>query len=98
MCVTSNFPLGLLVYSNYFQVLQGRKASLVKLSKLPGAGSIGIDDNHLSCVNKLRENWHKGLNAIVIDDHVRLIKLPSHFSSNVFEDSVHVSRICFIKK
>ena len=82
-----------ILYSNYFQVLQGRKASLVKLSKLPGAGSIGIDDNHLSCVNKLRENWHKGLNAIVIDDHVSLIQLPSHFSSNVFDESVHGSRI-----
>ncbi|KAJ9698071.1 hypothetical protein PVL29_007263 [Vitis rotundifolia] len=54
---------------------KGRKASLVKLSKLPGAGSIGIDDNHLSCVNKLRENWHKGLNAIVIDDHDRVMRV-----------------------
>ncbi|XP_077252881.1 uncharacterized protein LOC143892273 [Tasmannia lanceolata] len=57
------------------KVLQERKVSLPKLSKLPGGHSPGLDNDHLSSVNKLREYWHKCQNAVVIDDQERIMKV-----------------------
>ncbi|KAK9280486.1 hypothetical protein L1049_014178 [Liquidambar formosana] len=52
-----------------------RKGPLIKLSKLPVGGSPGADINYLNSVNKLREYWHKGRNAVVFDDQERIMKV-----------------------
>lgn len=39
---------------------------------MPGGVSAGFGNHNLDAVNKLREHWHKGQNAIVIDDHVSI--------------------------
>ncbi|XP_068653184.1 helicase protein MOM1-like isoform X1 [Aristolochia californica] len=53
------------------ELMRGKDASLTKLSKLPVVGLSGLD-HHLSSVNILRENWHKGQNAVVIDEQGRI--------------------------
>lgn len=39
---------------------------------MPGGVSAGFGNHNLDAVNKLREHWHRGQNAIVIDDHVSI--------------------------
>lgn len=39
---------------------------------MPGGVNPGLGNSNLDAVNKLREHWHKGQNAIVIDDHVSM--------------------------
>lgn len=52
-------------------VLQKKKGPLVKVSKLPAGVLPGTDYNQLTfTVNKLREHWHKGQNAVLFDDQV----------------------------
>ncbi|KAF7805613.1 helicase protein MOM1-like isoform X1 [Senna tora] len=52
-----------------------RVSSLSKLSQMPGGISPGYGNNNLDAVNKLREHWQKGQNAIIIDDHDRIVKV-----------------------
>lgn len=61
-----------MVYINHLQKLD-RVNTLSKLSQMPGGVSPGFGNNNLDAVNKLREHWHKGQNAIIIDDHVSMI-------------------------
>ncbi|XP_028070607.1 helicase protein MOM1-like isoform X2 [Camellia sinensis] len=51
------------------------KGSFVKLSKLPVEVLPEIDYNQLSPVNKLRDYWHKGRNAIVINRQERVTEV-----------------------
>lgn len=48
--------------------LQEGKLTFHELSELSFGDSPGEHSCHLSFVNKLREHWHKGQNAIVFDD------------------------------
>ncbi|KAF9598150.1 hypothetical protein IFM89_025590 [Coptis chinensis] len=50
------------------KLLEQRKFTSFKLSKLPGGSVSGPDNDHLNFVNKLREYWHKNQNAVVVDD------------------------------
>ena len=45
---------------------------------MPGGVSSGVGNNNLDAVNKLREHWYKGQNAIVIDDHVSMTNYVFH--------------------
>ncbi|KAK6936069.1 Zinc finger, PHD-finger [Dillenia turbinata] len=56
-------------------VTGGKKVPLVKLSKLPGGSSSEFDMDHLNSINKLREYWCKGLNAVMVDDEERVAKV-----------------------
>ncbi|OVA18048.1 SNF2-related [Macleaya cordata] len=57
------------------KVLHERRSSFFKLLELPGQCQLGFDNNHLCFVNKLRECWHKGQNAVVMEDQERVIKV-----------------------
>ncbi|XP_031285187.1 helicase protein MOM1 [Pistacia vera] len=46
----------------------------VKLDHLLTGGS-SVSKNNLDFVNKLREYWHKGQNAVVFDDQERIVKV-----------------------
>ncbi|XP_035545868.1 helicase protein MOM1-like isoform X2 [Juglans regia] len=63
------------------KIPQRKKSSLDKLSQPTTGGSPGFDNNHLSYVNKLREFWDKGRNAVVIDDQERIIKVTAFILS-----------------
>ncbi|KAL5831110.1 hypothetical protein ACOSQ4_016464 [Xanthoceras sorbifolium] len=52
----------------------------VNLSQLLAGSSSGFD-NKLDFVNKLREYWHKGQNAVVFDDQERIAKVISFILS-----------------
>ncbi|KAJ1409234.1 SNF2-like, N-terminal domain superfamily [Sesbania bispinosa] len=58
-----------------------RGKSIIKLSQMPGGVSAGFGNNNLDAVNKLREHWHKGQNAIVVDDHERILKVVAFILS-----------------
>ncbi|XP_027341127.1 helicase protein MOM1-like [Abrus precatorius] len=58
-----------------------RGNSFNKLSQMPGGVSSGFRNNNLDAVNKLREHWHKGQNAMVIDDHDRILKVVAFILS-----------------
>ncbi|XP_061376668.1 uncharacterized protein LOC133318648 [Gastrolobium bilobum] len=63
-----------------------RGSSVDKLSQLPGGVSSGFGNNSLlDAVNKLREHWHQGQNAIVIDDHERILKVVAFILSLHFD-------------
>lgn len=49
------------------QILEGKKCSSVKLFQLPAGEISGFDNTCLDNINKLRELWHKGENAVVYD-------------------------------
>lgn len=50
----------------------------MNLSKLPTVDSSNVDNNYLNHVNKLRECWYNGQNAVVIDDQVAsALKVPT---------------------
>ncbi|KAL7173695.1 hypothetical protein ACSBR2_033030 [Camellia fascicularis] len=51
------------------------KGSFIKLSKLPVEVLPEIDYNQLCPVNKLRDYWHKGRNAIVINRQERVTEV-----------------------
>ncbi|XP_065632372.1 uncharacterized protein LOC112025285 isoform X3 [Quercus suber] len=55
--------------SSAYKADEEEKSTIRELSKLSFGGSPGEYNRHLSFVNKLREHWHKGQNAIVVDDH-----------------------------
>ncbi|KAI3875495.1 hypothetical protein MKX03_031350 [Papaver bracteatum] len=52
-----------------------RRGSFFKLSELPGECELGFDNDHLCSVNKLREYWHKGQNAVFMEDQERVIRV-----------------------
>ncbi|XP_058199863.1 uncharacterized protein LOC131314930 isoform X5 [Rhododendron vialii] len=55
---------------------KNKKGPLVKVSKLPAGVLPGTDYNQLTfIVNKLREHWHKGQNAVLFDDQERVQKM-----------------------
>ncbi|XP_028808088.1 helicase protein MOM1 isoform X2 [Neltuma alba] len=60
-----------------------RITSFSKLSQTPGGFPPGFGINNLDAVNKLREHWHKGQNAVVFDDHDRMVKMVAFISSLV---------------
>lgn len=86
----------------YFLVLQGRKHSFIELSELPLQGSPDILNRNLTYVNKLREYWHRGQNALVIDDQVAcsLVFLSSLLLCSVYVyDASHImTSILCLKK
>ncbi|GJN29968.1 hypothetical protein PR202_gb18238 [Eleusine coracana subsp. coracana] len=45
-----------------------------KLQRLPDGCPHGLDDDHLSSINQLREFWHNSRGAIYVDDQERVIK------------------------
>ena len=47
-----------------------KKGPLVKLPKPPAGVVSAMNSFQLSFINKLREYWHKGRNAVVIGDQV----------------------------
>ncbi|ONI00774.1 hypothetical protein PRUPE_6G104600 [Prunus persica] len=49
------------------KILEGKKCSSVKLFQLPAGEISGFDNTCLDNINKLRELWHKGENAVVYD-------------------------------
>ncbi|XP_034218398.1 helicase protein MOM1-like isoform X3 [Prunus dulcis] len=49
------------------KILEGKKRSPVKLFQLPAGEISGFDNTCLDNINKLRELWHKGENAVVYD-------------------------------
>ncbi|XP_065876396.1 helicase protein MOM1 isoform X2 [Euphorbia lathyris] len=53
----------------------------VKPMQLSAGGSSEIDNNHLDFSNSLREQWHKGQNAIIIDDLERIMKVVTFIAS-----------------
>lgn len=53
----------------------------IKLDHLLAGGS-SVPKNNLDFVNKLREYWHKGHNAVVFDDQVSVIKSYSFWPVN----------------
>ncbi|XP_010262872.1 PREDICTED: helicase protein MOM1-like isoform X2 [Nelumbo nucifera] len=57
------------------EVPHERKGSFVKLSRLPSGVPTGLGDSYLNYVNKLCEYWHKGHNAVAIDDQERVMKV-----------------------
>ncbi|XP_058103445.1 uncharacterized protein LOC131247018, partial [Magnolia sinica] len=61
--------------SRVVKVLQERNGLFHKLPTLPSGCSPGLDNDHLVCVNKLRECWHKCQNAVVIDDQERIMEV-----------------------
>lgn len=50
---------------------------------MPGGVSAGFGNNNLDAVNKLREHWHKGQNAVVIDDHVSMTNSDFHLRLSI---------------
>lgn len=66
---------------HFLLVLQQGKHSFTELSELPLRGSADILNCNLIYVNKLREYWHRGKNAIVIDDLVDFSLILSSFCS-----------------
>ncbi|MED6144730.1 hypothetical protein PIB30_018202 [Stylosanthes scabra] len=69
-----------LYLNNHLQkVAQG--SSVSKLCQMPGGISSGVGNNNLDAVNKLREHWCKGQNAIVIDDHDSILKVVAFILS-----------------
>lgn len=71
---TSSFMLYHFVLNNLL-VLQEEKNTICELSELSFGGSPGEHSRHLSFVNKLREHWHKGQNAVVVDDHPEQVNI-----------------------
>ncbi|KAK7261333.1 hypothetical protein RIF29_27642 [Crotalaria pallida] len=58
------------------------RCSVIKLSQMGGGvSSVFGNSNLLDAVNKLREHWHKGQSAIVIDDHERILKVVAFMAS-----------------
>ncbi|KAL6846925.1 hypothetical protein ACP4OV_022778 [Aristida adscensionis] len=51
-----------------------KKGVFQKLQRLPNGCPNGIDGDHLSSLNQLREFWHSSRGAIFIDDQERVIK------------------------
>lgn len=45
----------------------------MNLSELLAGDSSRFDNSCLENINKLRELWHKGENAVVVDDKVSLV-------------------------
>ncbi|XP_054812483.1 uncharacterized protein LOC129313424 isoform X2 [Prosopis cineraria] len=58
-----------------------RISSFSKLSQTPGGFPPGFGVNNLDAVNKLREHWHKGQNAVIFDDHDRMVKVVAFILS-----------------
>ncbi|XP_026415327.1 helicase protein MOM1-like isoform X2 [Papaver somniferum] len=52
-----------------------RRGSFFKLLELPGECELGLDTDHLCSVNKLREYWHKGQNAVFMEDQERVTRV-----------------------
>ncbi|KAF3454976.1 hypothetical protein FNV43_RR05424 [Rhamnella rubrinervis] len=57
------------------KILENEKRPSAKLSKLSVEISTKFDNNHLDYINKLRELWHKGQNAVAIDEQERIKKV-----------------------
>ncbi|PKU83925.1 uncharacterized protein LOC110102857 isoform X2 [Dendrobium catenatum] len=56
------------------KVLRVKKDSFYKLTKLPDGCPTELGNDHLGSLNRLREFWHKSVNAVLIDDQERFTK------------------------
>ncbi|XP_072965441.1 uncharacterized protein [Typha angustifolia] len=56
------------------KALQVKQNQFQKLLRLPDGCPPGLDNDHLSSINQIREFWYKSLNAIFIDDQERVVK------------------------
>lgn len=65
---------------------------------MPGGVSAGFGNHNLDAVNKLREYWHKGQTAIVIDDHVSMTNYVFHLCLSNFNRFILVLLIliCYL--
>ncbi|KAM0999812.1 hypothetical protein PS1_006470 [Malus domestica] len=57
------------------KILESKKSLTVNLSELLAGDSSRFDNSCLENINKLRELWHKGENAVVVDDKERIAKV-----------------------
>ncbi|PIA37321.1 hypothetical protein AQUCO_03000131v1 [Aquilegia coerulea] len=60
---------------SFEKLLEQRKLTASKHSKLPSLNPSGLDNDHLNFVKKLRECWHKSQNAVVLEDQERILKV-----------------------
>ncbi|XP_068473323.1 uncharacterized protein [Phaseolus vulgaris] len=63
---------------SHFEDNEERKTFVAELSVLSFGYSRGLYNQYLSYVNKLRMSWHKGQNALIVDDQIdqeRIIKV-----------------------
>ncbi|ERN08403.1 uncharacterized protein LOC18995828 isoform X1 [Amborella trichopoda] len=63
------------------KIQKQRVSTFLRLQKMTGGALAGQEGLHLSSVNKLREMWHKGSNALVIDDQERIARVISFILS-----------------
>ncbi|TQE07274.1 hypothetical protein C1H46_007096 [Malus baccata] len=63
------------------EILGSKKCLTVNLSELLAGDSSRFDDSCLENTNKLRELWHKGENAVVVDDKERIAKVIAFIRS-----------------
>ncbi|XP_038706805.1 helicase protein MOM1-like isoform X2 [Tripterygium wilfordii] len=61
--------------SNLDKVFETKKETYIKLSQFPSGFGPRIDNNHLDFVNNLSECWHKGQNALVVDEQEHIAKV-----------------------
>ncbi|KAB2604258.1 hypothetical protein D8674_040421 [Pyrus ussuriensis x Pyrus communis] len=63
------------------KILESKKCLTVNLSELLAGDSSRFDNSCLENINKLRELWHKGENAVVVDDKERIAKVIAFIRS-----------------
>uniref|UniRef100_A0A0E0PSC4 Uncharacterized protein n=1 Tax=Oryza rufipogon TaxID=4529 RepID=A0A0E0PSC4_ORYRU len=67
------------------KINKGKQCLFQKLQKLPDGFPPGLDKDHLSSLNRLREFWHNSDGAICLDDQERVIKTIL-FSMSILPD------------
>ncbi|KAF5182778.1 Chromodomain-helicase-dna-binding protein [Thalictrum thalictroides] len=60
---------------SFVKLLEERKNTAPKQSKLPSLDTCRLDTGHLNFVNKLREYWRKSQNAVVAEDQEHILKV-----------------------
>lgn len=63
------------------KLLEERKLSSIKPSKLQNRNVSGLDNDYFAFVNKLWEYWRKNQNAVVLEDQERIQKVVSFITS-----------------
>ncbi|KAH7865067.1 hypothetical protein Vadar_001835 [Vaccinium darrowii] len=61
--------------SSLFEGDKGGKATFSELLELPSGGSLGVQHEYASNINKLRECWLRGRSALVYDGQDRVVKV-----------------------
>ncbi|KAI8012955.1 Helicase protein MOM1 [Camellia lanceoleosa] len=54
---------------------KGREITFSELSESPSGGLPGVNNQYVSYINKLRECWYSGKNAVVFDNQERVVKV-----------------------